>query len=84
MTIAVKLLHNSYEPYFMSKNFSLLKYETRSIEHKNFTEHHLIVKNITSDDMGIYVAKSKSISLSAQLSIVDDDKAKGVNYLFTV
>ena len=61
--------------------FSLLKYETRSIDHKTFTEHQLIVKNITVDDMGIYVAKSKSLSLSAQLSIVDDDKAQGVNYL---
>ena len=45
----------------------------------HFTEHHLIVKNITNDDMGIYMAKSKSTSLSAQLNIVEDDKAKGVN-----
>ena len=46
---------------------------------KHFMEHQLIVKNITNDDMGIYMAKSKSTSLSAQLNIVEEDKAKGVN-----
>ena len=45
---------------------------------KHFTEHHLIVKNITPDDMGIYNAKAKSTSVSSQLSIVADDKAQQV------
>ena len=58
---------------------SILKYESRTIDMKHFMEHQLIVKNITNDDMGIYMAKSKSTSLSAQLNIVEEDKAKGVN-----
>ena len=62
------------------KYFSILKYEMRSIDMKHFTEHHLIVKNITPGDMGIYLAKAKSIAVSSQLSIVADDKAQGVKF----